>query len=269
MLRMMKLGLIFLLGLWCGGPLFAQSMCPGTLDIVPQYMMMDGRTPLLIHFCASSSSLSSSSYVFTKARLNVPGNSSLWNNAQSWSTTNRAWNRDSAVSIQLMPLTVNRSTVSGWLYIRSSTSNVFGECSVSIRFYKKNDSTSIDVSQSGQLAVKSIIALDSTRNGGWLEGTMSVTSGLLVMAKDSTGTLLSLAQTEDNGVYDFYPSNRGYFKLPLPSGAHTIRLEIVSSETGEVIITSPYLNLTIRKGDVTPVSWIPACADLANELNTY
>lgn len=66
-------------------------------------------------------------------------------------------------------------------------------------------------------------SLNMQTQGGWIEGIAYDTygnpvSGYPVVVKDSTGTIVGIYLTEDNGVIEGYPSNQGYFKVSAPAG---------------------------------------------------
>ncbi|MDI6784212.1 MAG: hypothetical protein QME64_09000 [bacterium] len=193
----------------------------GTIDVCPLYYMADNRTPFIAHFSASSSSLTQSA-ASTNLRMSAPGGISF-TNYYTWSTAGTpGWRNDSAPYATRQPIPISLTTASGWLIDMSTSATMFGVSSVCVRFRAPNNaSNNLDVAPIGGATVAlyiPITGLDSTTNGGWIEGRYS-TANTIVLAKDSSGNILGSYITENNQVTEGYDStSTGYFKLAVPVG---------------------------------------------------
>ncbi len=184
----------------------------GGIDVYPQYIAGDSSTPFAIHFNATS--LPSNSDYTVKVRI---GNTSAggvwgdtWGGAAGWLPDGSAY--DSFTDPVCNVITDASGNGSQWFFARCTT--VASIVTTNIRI--NSNTFYID----GSLVAYQT-ALDMSSNGGWIIGTLTNSSNVVVLAKDAGGNILGTGITEDNGITEGNSSTDGYFKIALPEGTVT------------------------------------------------
>jgi len=232
----------------------SQAVDPN-IDVMPMGFMADIGSPIAIHYTIVTSAFSGYSWVTAKVRI-LSGYSPITANNYTWATGLTSWRNDWASLGTLPVLPVSNNTVSGWFFMKSLTNTTLGISTCTLRFYKTSV-TYIDIT-----AVSPIYAWNSTSDAGWLAGTYSGGSNMIVLAMDSINQILGSYITESNGINEGYQNTSGYFKLAVPTGK-VARLEFwdlnnayVSSLAGPWTITANSVTSIPKVTGISPENWI-------------
>ena len=235
------------------------AMVEGVMDVCPMYYMSDAKTPIAIHFSSWSTAWSTFTDMTAKIRIQQPGTSSF-GNASTWTSTFPArWEADGAIARRFQSFPISNSTVvSGWLYAVSFSGSNFGITTVSVRYYRQGGLAVVfDLATlSGASAFQVITALDSSSNGGWIEGTLTATS-TLVLVKDAANNILGTGISEDNGITEGNSPSSGYFKIALPVGSQNLHLSFLNQDNTGYASDYPLGIVNITAGNTTLVGPVP------------
>ncbi|MDI6784213.1 MAG: hypothetical protein QME64_09005, partial [bacterium] len=225
----------------------------GGADIVPAGFAADTSTPFAIHFTAATAEFSS--YATLTARIRINLGSAIAAN-YTWSSVGiPGWRLDDAGYATFQPFPVyGGGTISGWLFGLSSSSALYGGSSINIRIQERAlkywDATTTPY----------LYAWNTATDCGWLFGYCMKSNFTLpspkevVLAFDSSTTLLGSYISEDNGIFDGYSINSGYFKLAVPANTPIAYLEFRS--LNNTFISKWNGPWTVTAGKTVPVGTV-------------
>jgi hypothetical protein len=184
----------------------------GGIDVYPQYIAGDSTTPFAIHFYASG--LNTNSGYTVKIRIGNTATGGAW--GHTWGGA-AGWLNDGSPFAAFTTAECNLTTdASGngskWVFARCTAVASIVTTNIRLRYSSSN----IDATA---LAYQS--AMNMSTNGGWIAGTLSNSSNVVVLAKDAGGNILGTGITEDNGITEGNASTDGYFKVAVPVGTVT------------------------------------------------
>ncbi|MGC8721988.1 MAG: Ig-like domain-containing protein, partial [Caldisericaceae bacterium] len=162
-----------------------------------------------------------------------PSGAYIWNPATSqWvATTSSAPNGTSGhPSIT----TDSSGNWSGWIFVKSRIDKDYSVIpNIRVRFYLTSNPTNTTTQITATYYSVHMMNMHISgftppswvdTDGGWIEGMAYQSDGTTpasnspVVVRNSSGTVIGIYLTEDNGVNEGYPSSAGYFKVPAPVG---------------------------------------------------
>jgi len=136
----------------------------------------------------------------------------------------------------------------GWLVFKSNSGTSFGgSVNFRVRFYL---TANID----DTLTNVNLMNMSTSGNGGWIEGYANLdgnpAQNKIVVVKNSSGTIIGIYITEDNGVNEGYSSTPGYFKVGVPAGCN-YTVELWDPTTNTIYPNGSVSNVCVNAGVVT------------------
>ena len=225
-------------------------------DIYPLYLPIDcssgtttpgNGTPFAIHITITGYSVNSNYAI--KSRIG-PNTSSLtyaisWKNA----TTNN-WANDSTAYADLIKITTDSNgSWSGWLVAK-----VQNTVSPGTLYYRARMRISPYTGSNIDSSTISVNSLNMSTQGGWIEGNAKLdgnpAQNKIVVVKNSSGNIIGIYITEDNGVNEGYNSTAGYFKVGVLAGCN-YTVELWDPITNTLYPNGSVNNICVTAGNVT------------------